>query len=166
MLTKEERKQMDTLMGQVAKINYVLHNYKMEMWAGFADTNREAVNIRIYDRKPEYMQSFIEKPDVVYNLVSEYKANSLKDAVKMYPSKMLESIEKINEKLNDYSIDMCYGDELSHRNRIERILGSIASLEKELDMKIFNKKSKSMSSSLKPNTKKTIANNKNSSMEI
>ena len=27
MLTPEERKQLDTLMGQVAKINYVLHNY-------------------------------------------------------------------------------------------------------------------------------------------
>ena len=114
------------------------------------------------------MQSFIEKPDVVYNLVSEYKADSLKDAVKMYPSKMLESIEKINDKLRDYTINMCYGDEESLKDRVKRILKSVASLEADLDMKIFDTKEKSVSHSLKPNSKSqnNRKNLRDNSMEL
>ena len=168
MLTPEEKKHLDVLMGQVTKVNFILHSHKIEMWAGFKDKNCKAVNIQIFDRKPEYMQSFIEKNDCVYNLVSKYDAPNLKEAIKMYPSKMVEGIEKINDELRDYTIDMCYGDEESLKDRVKRILKSIASLEADLDMKIFDTKEKSVSHSLKLNSKSqnNTKNLKDNSMEL
>lgn len=168
MLTPEKNKRINTLISNAEKINTILHRHKLEMWADFIDTKGEAVKIRIYDREPEYMQSFIEKNDCVYNLVSKYDAPNLKEAIKMYPSKMVEGIEKINDKLRDYTIDMCYGDEESLKDRVKRILKSVASLEADLDMKIFDTKGKSVSHSLKLNSKSqnNTKNLKDNSMEL
>lgn len=147
-----DKEKVNSLTKQLKEIDKFLREADIDIWARYTGDTEHSVEILLYDKK-SYLGQIVygEEKD----LLVEYKASSMRDAVKMLPDVASKYAEQVHQKLIDKDNLLDNVTKKNLINREERLLGIVITLIKEVDLNLFESAERKSNVSLK--LKKQVA---------
>ena len=142
-----DEEKINSLTKQLKEIDKFLREADIDIWARYTGDMEHSVEILLYDKKP-YLGQIVHGEEE--NLLAEYKASSMRDAVKMLPDIASKYAEQVHQRLIDKDNPLDSITKKSLINREERLLGITITLIKEVDLNLFESTGKKNNVSLKP----------------